>query len=393
VGSDSNDGQTPATAWKTISKLGEKLHAGDGVYIGPGLYRENIPVRNPGTAERSIRFIADPSGQRTGDSPGTVMITGAEPFDETLFEPQGPAGVYRAPSLGKHVLGVVEMDGPQYRYTRATDTGEHRIDGKSPREVVAAMSSSFHYDVESAVFSIHTSDGGPPTEHEIEIIRRGSGITMHGMPYVTVVGFTLRHMGDAGISFFHGSDGGIAADNTAWGGRQGVRVYNSKDVLIYGNTLFRNDNSGVYFARQSTHGHAIDNIAYENVKGIRWGSESNHGLALGNRIFDNSEAGIALESVQGARVIGNHASGNSAQLLLHKSQQQSDGNCFAPSGADRLVASVLHTYKYRDLRGFQEASKSDLGSREGGCDLPEKVDVRELHKLSKAYLETNGRSR
>jgi hypothetical protein len=387
VGADAHDGLSPATAWKTIPRLAERLQAGDSVYIGPGLYRQNVIPRNPGTAERRIRFIADPEGRVTGDPPGAVMITGADPFDEALFKREKAAAVYRAPSLGSHVLGVVEMDGPQFRYTKATDTRAHRTDGKSPLEVVAATPASFHYDAKAAVFHIHTSDGKPPAEHEIEVIRRGNGIVMYGMPYVTVVGFTFRHMGDAGVAFWHGSHGGIALNNVSWGGRQGIRVYESKDVLVHGNTLFRNDNSGVYFAKQATHGYAIANITYENVKGVRWSSDSDFGLALGNHVFENREAGIAMEGVRGTRLAGNHVTGNPAQLLVYKSEYEADGNCFAPQGDGQLVALLEYGYKFSQLGDYQRARQRDLSSREGACQTKDRIDVRLLHDETTHYLE------
>lgn len=387
VGSDVNDGLSPATAWKTISRLAERLQAGDSVYIGPGLYRENVVPRNPATAEKRIRFIADAEGRLTGDPPGAVMITGADPFDETLFKREKAAVVYRAPSLGSHVLGVVEMDGPQLRYTNATDTREYGVNGKSALEVVAAMPSSFHYDGEAAVFYIHTSDGRPPSEHEIEIIRRNNGIVMNSKPYVTVVGFTFRHMSDAGLAFWDGSDGGIAMNNVSWGGRQGIRVYASKDVLIHGNTLFRNDNSGVYFAKQSTHGYAIANITYENVKGVRWSSDSNFGLALNNHAFENREAGIAIEDVQGTRLAGNQVTGNPAQLLTYKSEYEADGNCFETKGDGQLVALVEYGYKFSQLSDYQKARQKDLSSRHGACQKKDRIDVRLLHGETMRYLE------
>src|SRR5262249_18498107 len=157
-------------------------------------------------------------------------------------------------------------DGPQYRYARARDTKEYLLENMSLVDVVVKLPSSQFYDETARVLYIHTSDGKPPTAHEIEIIRRGAGIGMWEKHYVTIAGFTFRHMGDAGISFFNGSGDGIAMNNTSYGGRQGIRVYAATNMLVYGNTLFRNDNSGVYFAKQSTNCLAIGNVSYENIK-------------------------------------------------------------------------------------------------------------------------------
>src|SRR5262249_441459 len=155
---------------------------------------------------------------------------------------------------------------------------------------VAKLPSSFFYDARARVLYIHTSDGKPPSNHEIEIIRRMNGIVTTGKHHVTVMGFTFRHTGDAGLAFWKGPADAIAINTPSYGSRQGIRVYTGSRVLVYGNTLFRNENSGVYFVSESRHGWAIGNVAYENVKGLRWGSQSTHGRALDNVVFDNHEA-------------------------------------------------------------------------------------------------------
>ena len=72
------------------------------------------------------------------------------------------------------------------------------------------MPSSFYYDPDTATVYIHTSDEKPPDRHEIELIHRGSGFSMHGRHYITIIGFTIRNVGDGGIVFFTGSSNGIA---------------------------------------------------------------------------------------------------------------------------------------------------------------------------------------
>jgi hypothetical protein len=79
VGDDTHDGLTAATAWKHFSRLSEAMNAGDTAFVGPGLYREQVTVAHDGTADGRITFIADTTGQQTGDPPGVVMVTGAEP--------------------------------------------------------------------------------------------------------------------------------------------------------------------------------------------------------------------------------------------------------------------------------------------------------------------------
>src|SRR5438093_6528729 len=87
VGDDTHDGTSPETAWQHVGKLSAAMQAGDMAYVGPGLYREQITVLNDGAADKRITFIADTTGQHTGDPPGVVMITGADPLDVSSFVP------------------------------------------------------------------------------------------------------------------------------------------------------------------------------------------------------------------------------------------------------------------------------------------------------------------
>jgi hypothetical protein len=387
VGDDHFDGLSPASAWRRVAKLSAAMRAGDTAYVGPGLYREQVTIMNDGAAAARIILVADSTGQHTGDPPGVVMLTGAEPVDESIFAPDQAPGVYRAAHPAYRVAGVVEMDGPQRRYRRARDTKEHLVEKLAEPEVVTRVPGSFHYDEATQVLLVHTSDGKPPATHEIELIRRGAGIGMTGKHYVTVMGFTFRHMGDAGVSIFRGSSDVAAIDNTSWGSRQGIRVYGAERVLIYGNTLLRNDNSGVYFAAESTNGSAIANVAYENVKGVRWSSQSVNALVLDNRLFENREAGIALEDADHALLRRNHLVRNAgAQLLVIRSAYSSEDNCFT-SAAPSLAVDFVFGERYATLADYQRTRGQDLHSRAQGCTAPAKVDVRRLHTETTGYAE------
>jgi parallel beta-helix repeat protein len=392
TGDDARDGTSPQAAWQHVARLSAAMRAGDTAYVGPGLYREEIDVLNEGTPERRLVFVADTTGQHTGDPPGVVMITGADPVGPAVFVLDSSApGVYTA-HLPYRAWGAVEMSGPQYRYGDAGKAKEHVVEKRSPVEVVAKLPSTYFYDEATNVLYLHTSDGRPPASHEIEIIRRGNGISMVGKHYVTVMGFTFRNMQDSGINFFKGSGDGIAINNTSWGSRQGIRVYGARNVLVYGNTLFRNENCGVYFAAESANGVAIGNTAYENVKGLRWSSDSVSGLAIDNVVFDNHERGIAIERADRAVLGGNRLVDNvKSQLLIIQTAYSSESNCFQTGGPEQLVAEFfpyLATDRYRTLAEYQGAKRTDLHSHEGGCDPPPaKLDVRKLHAESTAYAD------
>ncbi|MHC4407307.1 MAG: right-handed parallel beta-helix repeat-containing protein [Planctomycetota bacterium] len=362
---------SPDNAWRSFSLLENAMQAGDTAFVGPGLYRQKVTVAHSGIAGQRITFVADTSGEHTGDPPGIVMITGADSVDETVFAPHSTPGLYVAPSPEGRVWGVVEMDGPQYRYKNAFDTVEHLREGVSELDVVAKRPSTFFYDLDAEVVYIHTSDGKPPATHEIELIRRNYGIATYDKHYVSVIGFTFRHMGSAAIDFDDSSSHVLALNNTSYGGWQGIRVFNSTEVLVAGNTLFRNGNSGVYFLNASTHGYAVGNIVYENAKGVRWSSDSANGLAVDNVAFDNHETGIAIEDSDDIRVSRNVLVNNAiSQLRVKKSRYLSQGNCFESGVGEQLIAHLDYHERYERSTSQEDrrpkASRPDPGLR-GAC--------------------------
>jgi parallel beta-helix repeat protein len=388
VGDDAHDGLSPETAWRSLTMLEDAMQAGDTAYVGPGLYREQVTVANSGTAENPITFIADTKGAYTRDPPGIVMITGADAVDETIFIPASVAGVYRATGLDKLVMNAVEMDGPQRRYLRAFDAPERIREGVLEIDVVAKRPSTLFYDREAKVVYIHTSDDKPPSTHEIELIRRNFGFVTFDKHYVTVIGFTFRHMGTAGINFDKDSSHVVALDNTSYGSWQGIRVYKSSDVLVANNVLFGNDNSGVYFFGGSTRGYAIGNVLFGNSKGARWGSGSTHGLALNNVTFGNREMGVSIEDADDVRISRNTFVANEiSHLFVRKSRYVSRANCFEGHGGKHLIADVDHHERYDSLADYQRATQQDLDSREVCGRFPDKIDVHRLHAESSVYAE------
>lgn len=106
-GSDSAGGQTNGTALATIGAAAERAEAGITVVVGSGSYPEcNLhPPPNRGLA----MFLADPSGDLTGDAPGAVVVDAGrcdagEP-DETGFDISSACGVVVD---GFHVTGGTE---------------------------------------------------------------------------------------------------------------------------------------------------------------------------------------------------------------------------------------------------------------------------------------------
>ncbi|HEY65553.1 MAG TPA: hypothetical protein G4O02_13385 [Caldilineae bacterium] len=90
-GSDANDGLSPSTAWLTLGKAAGMVAAGDTVYVGAGVYREQVTMTASGSSGSPIRWIADVTGEYTGDA-GLVVISardsdGAAPVRASCLDP------------------------------------------------------------------------------------------------------------------------------------------------------------------------------------------------------------------------------------------------------------------------------------------------------------------
>ncbi|MCD6291242.1 MAG: right-handed parallel beta-helix repeat-containing protein [Anaerolineae bacterium] len=73
-GDDSNSGTSPDQAWATLSHAATQVAAGDTVYVGAGVYREKLTLQASGSNGSPIKWIADVTGEHTGDA-GLVVIT------------------------------------------------------------------------------------------------------------------------------------------------------------------------------------------------------------------------------------------------------------------------------------------------------------------------------
>ncbi len=80
IGSDSNDGSTPAKAFKTIQKaIGSTKKAGTIIIVGPGSYNEELTftkATQKGNNGNPNMIVGDIDGKLTGDTAASVTILG-----------------------------------------------------------------------------------------------------------------------------------------------------------------------------------------------------------------------------------------------------------------------------------------------------------------------------
>jgi parallel beta-helix repeat protein len=81
-GSDSNTGANPAIALRTVSKAADMARSGSTIVVGPGTYQEGVTTM---VALQDLTFLADASGQQTGDAPGAVVLDGTTAGEEEGF--------------------------------------------------------------------------------------------------------------------------------------------------------------------------------------------------------------------------------------------------------------------------------------------------------------------
>ncbi len=87
-GNDGNGGTSQASPWLTIAHALATVAAGDTVYVGSGVYREQLTVSTAGTVFSTIRIIADPSSAHlTSDRPGRIHLTR---YDVSWLPQAGP---------------------------------------------------------------------------------------------------------------------------------------------------------------------------------------------------------------------------------------------------------------------------------------------------------------
>ena len=386
IGDDMQDGRTPQSAWKTVARGARVLGPGDTLIIGPGLYREHVRIETSGLPDRPIRISGDPSGELTGDPPGSVMMSGSIPVEESDFEPDGAPGVYRIPS-DTLVYGAVEMDGTQHRYRNVR---EPKSDVPYVQRVRNTSSTAW-WEKDDPYVYIHTSDDKPPTEHEIELIEKHSAFFLKGASYVWFSDLTTRHYGDGTIYFQDGSDHGRVSNCILYGGRHGVRILGSKHVEILDNIMMLNENAGAYFLRQSENGRAVGNISYDNAVGLRWGSESSNGFAGNNVLVDNSDAGMGIEKVVDHIAADNLFWGNTPQLRVIGATFESNNNCFeaAEGSGTPFTATWDLVNQYASFEQLIQARGQELNSRTGDCGITfERLDVHKLHSDSLSYPDS-----
>jgi hypothetical protein len=184
-GSDSNNGLTEATAFKTIAKVNalKNLKGGDAVLLRRGdVWHEQLVIPGSGTSTRS-RLTIDAYG--SGAKPtidGADVVTGWSLTSAGTYQTRRTT-----PSYKVFVDALYKESTPLKLQTSVTST--------------INTPGSFYRDEDTLY--IHLADGSDPAKHAIEVSGTGhqNGIIASNKSYVTVQNLQIVRTTNSGVAF------------------------------------------------------------------------------------------------------------------------------------------------------------------------------------------------
>ncbi len=191
--------------FRFINDAAQIAQPGDEVLVAPGVYREYVNPKNPGTEEHRIVYRSE--------QPLGAVITGAEqvkswdPFEGTVWKAEIPNGIF-----GSYNPYTTEIAGDWYFPIIPLHTGEVYLNGKSMYEchrlelVQNPVPDPASWDPDFSVYKWYTEQkdgstviyanfhGADPNQENVEInVRRNCFYPDRtGIGYITLSGFTVK---------------------------------------------------------------------------------------------------------------------------------------------------------------------------------------------------------
>lgn len=347
-GCDCADGLSPETALATIRTAAARVREGDRIIVGPGEYEEgDLGPADDGRPGFPIEFLADPTGELTGDAPGPVVLRppagrstgfllhGREFVVVSGFTILAPAdaGVQAKATVDGRVPAEIVVEN-----VTVVDSGRRGVDLEVSGRVavrscvvmgsrgagIAVTGTGEELDVEVVENEV-TGNGGNglfvdrATSGRIERNRAednvGAGLFLRRSPGVVVRENILRRNGDAGLqtgtSMVELSDAGglvISGNVVEANGGSGLRILAGGFVMVEDNQITGNVGSGI--AIQGSPGSPAQAVLYGN----RLGENRAHGAFLEHApttevmntvAYSNGATGITVRSSPQVRVVNN----------------------------------------------------------------------------------------
>lgn len=261
TGNDENDGLSSETAFLTIQKAASTTRAGDIVFVGSGIYDEEITIYNSGTAAEPIAFVADYDGTYTGDS-GEVKIQG----------PGKNYGFYISDKTDLKIYGF-------------------KIENSSISAIYIAGATSKNIEIINNIISNNTGDG--------IYLTKGSDVTLS---------HNLIYSNNRGI-YLDDADSNNLVKNTVYqNSSDGIRIENSGSIVLNFNSSFSNGGSGILISDNSNNCQLTNNTTYFNIDdGIQVSNNCNSIEVSNNKSYSNPiGSGISFKNISNTNTISSN---------------------------------------------------------------------------------------
>jgi parallel beta-helix repeat protein len=287
-GSDANSGESPAQAWGTLGKAAASAEEGTTVYVGGGTYTESVTMTQGGSAAAPVRFLADRTGDRTGDA-GDVVIDGAGANDVVLI-----------------LVDYIVIEGFTVRGASpsGTEGAGIRVGDAPTRGVVLRKN------------RIHGNRRGIHARRAREIVIEDN-----------VVSNNAASSGDAG------------------GGGEGIYLSDSDDSRLLNNLIYNNEGIGLHLTSGSTGAEVLGNTLYQNGDDqVHVGGLLNDAVVRNNLASEGFADGIQLALGSLLTTSHNDAFGNVGSnflgFLLGLGDHSLDPVFLDPFGADAALGGA-----------------------------------------------------
>jgi len=284
IGSDSNDGLSPDNAFLTIQKAADIAQAGDFIFVGAGEYQEKVEVKNSGTSQKPIVFVADTEGVYTGDK-GEVKVSSKD--------------------VGFYIEDKEYIKIYNFKIENTTDTAGVYIKGAlaSNIEIVNNTLSNnqgagIRVDQASDILISHN-----------KVFSNRDGIFLNSVSSSSLIGNTVYSHSWDGIKIIDSDTITVKFNEVFSNQERGILVYgNSTNCEILNNTVYKNQLDGIQVFNQPTSISVLENKSFSNSGyGISFkGNVSNTNKIVSNLVYLNQKSGILLED----NCLGNTISNN-----------------------------------------------------------------------------------
>ena len=253
-GNDSWAGTSPATAWKTLSKVqNSSFSPGDAILLMRGcVWRESLIPPSSGSSGSPITFGSYGSGAKPIIN-GSTVVTGW-----TL----NTVAIYQVTT--SYPAKVVVQDGTLLKYCPWNTDVATTFSG--------APAGSFSAD--GTTCYVWSTDGASPNSHTTEVAQltggNDEGIAINSKSYVTIDGLVSCNNSGSGISYGENSSGeGIIIRNctTFFNGNGGIYVSCSgtiRNCLVTLDTIYQNKMHGIAFLQHLTNSTISRNLVHDN---------------------------------------------------------------------------------------------------------------------------------